>query len=309
MNNKIELLRAIWFTEKDSPSSSGDFSDGDKKLVEMFKKIYELGKTPHLEGFIKELNTQAATGDLDTHTVNYFKNILKRGPFGKDAEQFITAVVDNDGNNNIKDISDNIGINVDSYNTMQNMYFFEGVHSQGCSQNQYRKLPKFMGVTLHDAITKTETLFNDNMYAVVVTDNTLPLQDKKNQRRYDMETNGGSISLESHANYCTKDRYFYVKQQAASDECAKSIKKYLKKSRNSYLDSMKKYNPFNADTNQSITPTSKTMSITEKIKVFNEDGKEEKEETFKLDLMLDLIVDSESINKHPTTNDKNFKSE
>lgn len=309
MNNKIELLRAVWFTTKDSPNTTGvDFTDDEKKLVEKFKKMYEMGKVPHLQTLIEELNKQGSE-NIDPHTLEYMKSILRNGPFGEDADKLIAEVKDKKGDNNIKDMSDNVGINADLYFTTQNTYLFRGEQIQGCNFIQHNKLPKFMTDTLKKAVEVTQNLFTDNVVAIVITDNTLPLLDKLNQRRYDKETNQGSIVIDSIGNYCVKDRYFYKEQNGAVSKVKEKISKYLKQSRFDRLYMMKGYNPFDGSFNKSVAPTPKSMTITEKIKKFNPDGSEGEEKEFKLNLMLDEVFDKESVESVPSTNEKVLKDE
>lgn len=271
MNNKIEALRAIWFMKDESPEISGlDFTEDEKKLVEEFKKIYELG-IPQLEKFIKLLDKSE-----DTYNILYFKSVLRNGPFAEQVKDLIES------SKKLKDVNDNMGnVGIPIY-TIQNTTIFEGTEAGELSKTLSSKLPKFMEDAFKDSIKVTENIFRSGMTSSASIDNTLPIEDKKNQERYGSEPSGNWTS-KPNGNYMVKDSFFYKQIKSIEEDIKKKVKEYIDKpepGRNQILEDIKEYNPFDKAMNESKAATPKENKITEKI-----DG-----ENMTLDLMGDIVI-------------------
>jgi len=274
MNNKIETLRATWFTKDESPEIQGfDFSEDDKKLVEEFKKIYELG-IPQLQKFISILDQSD-----DTYNILYFKSVLRNGPFKAQVEPLIKA------SKKLKDLSDNMGnVGIPVY-SMQNVVVFEGTECGELSKTVSSKLPKFMDDVFKSSIKVAEDVFRGGVTSSASIDNTLPIEDKRNQARYGAEPSGGWTS-DPNANYMVKDRYFYLQIQSIESQIKGKVDAYIQE-RTKILEDIKDYNPFEKDKNKSLAATPKKNKITEKV-----DGEE-----MELDLMGDIMVTKKQLNK------------
>ena len=316
MDNKIELLRAVWYVKDASPESTVTADDKEKILMEMFKRIYEFGSEPFLFDFLTYLNKLAESEDFEYHTIDYFKRVLREGPFGKKADEII------EGKPNLKDFSDLMTNLQDTYYNKANVYLFPGIVSDGCYPDEFKKLPEFMDKIRKSAITQTDAIFVNGVKSSTVHDNALPLKDHQPQFRYSGETNKGVIVLSVIANYLIKDNYFYHKQIAARPDILKIVEDFLKRKMGSapahlmennrtrfhhLTKVVKPYNPFNKDLNKSKGPTPNTKSteedvlkieIKEKIKKYDKDGNDTGEtEEIKLDLMLDQLLDKEKVDE------------
>lgn len=278
MNNKIETLRAIWFMKDESPEISGfSFTDDEKKLVEEFKKLYELGLSDsRLEKFIELLDNTKDTPD-DTYNIYYFKSLLQNGPFKEQSESLIK------GSKKLKDVSDNMGNVGLPIFSMQNVVVFEGTECGELSETVSGKLPKFMEETYTSSIKITEDVFRSGVASSSSIDNTLPIQDKKNQERYSTEPSGEWTTVPN-GNLMVKDRYFYYQIVSIKDAIKGKVDAYLQE-RKKILEHIKEYNPFDKGKNESLAATPKKNKITEKV-----DGEE-----MELDLMGDIMINKKQL--------------
>ena len=286
MNNKIEALRATWFTKDESPEIKGlSFSEDEKELVEEFKKIYELG-IPQLKKFVDLLDKSE-----DTYNILYFKNVLRNGPFKEQVEPLIKA------SKKLKDLSDNMGnVGIPVY-SMSNVVVFEGTECEELSKTLSSKLPKFMDDTFKSAIKIAEDVFRGGVTSSASIDNTLPIEDKRNQQRYGSEPSGGWTS-DPNANYMVKDRYFYLQIQSIESQIKGKVDGYLQE-RTKILEDIKDYNPFEKDKNESLAATPKKNKVTEKV-----DGEE-----MELDLMGDSMISKKQLNKKVKVSTKTSNKE
>jgi hypothetical protein len=140
-------------------------------------------------------------------------------------------------------------------------------------------------------------MFNDNITMASSSDDTKPLVDKKNQSRYGDEPSGQQV-FKPHGNYMVKDRFFYLKVEAAKVPIKEIVKGYLKEQRDTVLTKIKRYNPFIDEKEQSYdlmktkAPTPKDNKITEKVKEvknLDEDRNNEQTEEITLNIMLDVL--------------------
>lgn len=279
MNNRVEILRAICYTDEDLKTISNladSFTPKEIEFMVEFKKIYELG-LGQLQKFIDKLDEEGK--DLDTYTILYYIKVLLNGPLGsyvrefsKDKKYFV----------NIPDVIGILGNKTKSY---QNITIHtDGDYSLGCSVDTFNKLPEFMQETLITSIKQTEDVFRSSLKSSSEVDNTLPIADKNNQLRYDEEKLGKFV-LRSNGSYMVKDSYFYLAVNDKSEDIFNSVEQYLGDENFRIWGDMKKYNAFDSEKNTSVSTNSKI------IKTFTE-GNKEREIT--LDLMGDEFDSSES---------------
>jgi len=270
MDNKIEILRAICFTEEDidtinNLSDLGDFSDKDIEFMIEFKKIYELG-LGQLKKFIDKIDKEG--NEIDTYSINYYISVLLNGPLGsyvrdfaKDKKFFVNT-------------PDSIGMLGNVTKSGLNNTIYQGDdYPLGSSVDCYNRLPGFIQTSLQTATKVTEDLFRSNLGSSSTYDNTLPLVDKANQLRYDEEQLGKWV-LRSNGNYMVKDSFFLVSVKDVSQNIFDSVKSYLGDDNFRVYKDKKQYTAFDSDKNTSksdITKLEKSFTVGDETKVITLD--------------------------------------
>lgn len=274
MRNRVEILRAIEYTKEDLKNISNldeidSFDDKDKEFMEEFKKIYEFGLN-QLELFIDKLDNEGK--DLDVYSIKYYVNLLLNGPLGTYARKLA------EGKKYFGKVPDSLGLMGNKGRSLQNTTVVEGYeYSLGCPVDVFNKLPLFIQDVSTLSIEQTEKFFRSNIHSSVVNDNTRPIVDKDNSRRYELEHTGELAFLPA-ANYLLKDSYFYQVLDNISEDIFALIKEYLGEENFRLFKDNKEYNAF-GDKNDN---TSKNWVVKTKIK----------KEEFDLDL-YGVVFDSE----------------
>lgn len=276
MNNKIELLRSLWFDDENSPDIMGsDFKQSEKDLIKQFKRGYELGSEEFYK-FVQMLN-QFAEDEDDYYPVFYFKSVCKRGPLAKQYEGFSEAVSSTEKNNNLKDFSDNMGIiGIPNYQFENGVHFPDMECALGCTPSIHNKLPDFIKDKLKENMEVVEGVYQNCSNFLVEIENTLPIKDKDNQRRYGKEKDGSLIiDARAHGNYLLKDRWFYGQVLKIQKDIEEKVKNYLTDTRFKMLKQIREYNPFEKEKNESMASRpigdsssgggEQTVSVKEKI--------------------------------------------
>lgn len=247
MDNKIEILRAICFTNEDIDTIQnfddlGDFSSKDIEFMVEFKKIYELG-LEQLKKFIDKLDKEGS--ELDTYSIIYYIKTLFNGPLGSYAKKHS---IDKKYFVNTPDIMGMLG-NV-TKSPLNNTVFTHDDYPLGCSVDIYNRLPGFIQTSIQTAVKVSEDLFRESLGSCVIVDNTLPLVDKRNQQRYNEEQLGKWV-LRPNGNYMVKDSFFLISVKDVSQNIFDSVKSYLGDENFRIYKDKKQYTAFDSDKNTS----------------------------------------------------------
>ena len=278
MRNRVEILRAIEYTKDDLSNISNlddidVFTDKDKEFMEEFKKIYELGLN-QLEKFINKLFDEGK--ELDEYSIQYYCNVLLNGPLG----QYVRKLTKD--KTYFKNHPDSLGYLGNKLRSTANTVILDGYDIPlGCSVDIYNKLPLTLQTNLKNATQNVETVFRSCMHSSTVIDNTLPLVDKRPEKRYKQE-NLGTWQYEAHGSFNVKDAGFYLILDSISSKIFDKIKEYLGDETFRLYKDSKQFNPFD-DMNDS---TSKNWIVN------RVEQKGETSETIKLDI-LGEIYDSD----------------
>lgn len=299
MRNKIEILRAIYFSEEDFETIKDfevQFTDTQKQLILEFKKIYELGKNQLLK-FIKKISTEGI--NLEACEIEYFTNQLFNGPFKKYVCEFVGLLESKEDQYYFKNNPDVMGTWA-TYNTNnKNTALVTGARDElGVPVDIYNKCPQFIKTNIDDITKLTSDLFKTNVQASTINDNTLPLVDKKPQQRILDEPKGG-WNFAPCGNYLVKDvAYRILTNDIRKDIFEKDIKKATKDSYKIFKD-RRNYNPFSSENTSTSKAFEVNTELKEVIRNINDDI-EEKTET----LILDLFGNQwESDERRAKTND------
>lgn len=278
MNNKIDILRAICFTEEDMENITnlGDsFTSKEIEFMVEFKKIYELGLT-QLYKFIDMVDEEG--GELDTSSILYYVSVLFNGPLGTYAKEY------SKGKKFFSNTPDIMGMLGNRNRTSQNITIFsDGQYPTGSSTDLYNRLPSFMQQTVTSASKQTSDVFRPNLKSSSEIDNTLPISDKNPQLRYD-EEGLGKFVLRSNGSYMVTDSYYYESVDDVSQEVFESVKDYLGDDVFRIYRDKKEYNSFSDDNEK--------QGINNKIDKKFIDG--DAERVITLDLMGDEFDSEES---------------
>lgn len=246
MNNKVELLRTLCFNEESLNSIKGldqEFNAKEIEFIIEFKKIYELG-TDQLKKFLDKLENEGV--ELDTYSILYYVNQLKSGPFS----EYVTELTEN--SKYFKSSPDNMGVSGNLTRSSANTTLYNGsAVGLGCATDTYNKLPDFIQETLRESKQATENVFRASMKSSTVIDNTLPIVNKNNQERYNLEKKGEWVTR-ANGTYLVKDSYFYNKLVNISNLLFSQINEYLGEEDYRIYSDKKQYNPFGND-NESVT--------------------------------------------------------
>jgi len=249
--NKVEILRAICFTEKDLEDIANLGDSFSKKEIEFmieFKKIYELG-TDQLEKFITKLEEEGS--ELDTYTIQYYVTLLRNGPLGSHTREF------SKDKTYFINTPDSIGIlGIKNLTSQNNTIFVDGSYPLGCSADSYNKLPSFMRKNLGNAIKNTEDVFRGSLKSSSAIDNTLPIADKNNQLRYDEEGKGLFVKR-SNGSYMVKDSFFYISVDESSKTVFEKVEELLGGENFRIYKDNKIYTPFESKENTSTSIVNK----------------------------------------------------
>lgn len=260
MRNRVEILRAIQFTKKDIEDNLNrlediaEFTEKDFEFMEEFKKIYEMG-LEQLQTFIDKLDSEGS--ELDEYTIKYYVNVLLNGPLGAYVREF-----SKDKNYFIK-TPDVMGVNGNLFRSKNNTSDIKGQYvSLGISVDTYNKLSSNIQELLSDATEGVETVYRDGIISSTVTDNTLPLKDKQNQRRINSEPDG-KMFLVAHGNNHVKDTNYYNIMSILNKTIFEIVKEYLNAENFRLFKDNKEYNPYDNSKNDS---TASNYKIKRKIK-------------------------------------------
>lgn len=250
MTNKVELLRSLCFTKEDMETITkvsentkieDIFSDKEIEFMVEFKKIYELG-LDQLEKFIKKMDEEG--NKLDEYSIMYYVRTLLNGPLANyvrklavDKKYFLVKTPETIGQlgNTTRGPS-----NITAY-----LY---GGYQLGTSVDVYNKLPLFSQVTLSNSVKITEDVFRSSLKSSTEVDNTLPIVDKSNQRRYTLEPIG-RWSILPNGNYIVKDSIYYIVIANTSERIFTKVKDLLGEDDFRIFKSKKEYNPFDPKKN------------------------------------------------------------
>jgi hypothetical protein len=256
MNNKIEILRAICFTEEDikSITNFGDaFSKKEIEFMIEFKKIYELG-LDQLKKFVDKLDEEGK--DLDSYSIRYYIDILSNGPLGaylpdlfKD-KKYLETLPDVLGTvGNMNRTTQNVTVwNTDRYPLV-------------VSVDTFNKLPPFSQSTLGDSIKQVEDVFRTSLLSSVIVDNTLPIVNKNNKKRHDEEP-AGKWGTVANGNYLVKDVYYFTVILEISQSIFEAVKEQIGEEHFRIYKDFKLYSPFNPLTNESKAINNKIEKAT-----------------------------------------------
>lgn len=251
MTNKIEILRAICFTKEDMNTikNLGDsFSEIEIDFMVEFKKIYELG-LGQLQKFIDKLDKEGK--DLDTYSILYYVETLLNGPLGSYVKEF------SKDNKYFTNTPDCMGMLGNKTKSPYNNTIFENVEYQlGCSVDSYNKLPGFMQLTVQDSVKITEDVFRSSLKSTSEHDNTLPIIDKNNQKRYEEEKDGKWV-LRANGSYMVKDASFYHTVNDISEDVFNEVETLLGEENFRLYQDKKQYTPFDSEKNESTATNNK----------------------------------------------------
>ena len=245
--NKVEILRAICFTQDDMntiQNLNDAFTDKEIEFMGEFKKIYEFGVN-QLEIFINKLDEEGK--DLDTYTIQYYIDVLRSGPLS----EYVKTL--SEGKKYFPNTPDSMGGLGNKTKCPSNTTLFETMgYSLGCAVDTFNKLPAFMQKTLIASTDLTEDIFRSGLTTSTVIDNTLPIMDKKPQDRYNEEDPGKWV-LKSNGSYLVKDNYYYLAVSRTAQDIFDKIEEYLQTETFRMWSDKKEYFPFDSDKNTSTS--------------------------------------------------------
>jgi hypothetical protein len=284
MRNKLEILRAIYFTEEDFKSIEGfevEFSEKQKKFILEFKKVYELGKE-QLSKFIKELST--GSKEMEPWEIEYFTTQLFNGPFNKYVAQYVGLLKPEEDQKYFEDNPDIMGTWA-TYNTNnKNTAAITGAWEElGVPVDIFNKCPDFIKGNIQDLSTLVNEMFRTNVQASTVNDNTLPLCDKLPELRTTTEPTGG-WNLHPCGNYLVKDVHYRILTTDVKKIIFETeIKKATKDSYRIFKD-RRNYNPFSAENDAYSKNFEVNTELKDVIHNINDDIEEKTEK-----LILDIF--------------------
>jgi len=251
-DNKIENLRVVERTKSQveklisNLSILGNFTDEDKEITEEYKKIYELG-LDQLKVFIDKLEELGPK--LDEYTILYFTEQLLNGPL-------VLKVIEYTNNlskpywkksPDIMGVTGNTGTDNSSVPV-----FATGKYALNINTDVYNKLPKFMQNNLKGLTRVTQDIFTDNMNTATITDNTLPIVDKKPFLRISNESQTDH-NYNPHGNYLVKDVGFDLTIKQISKQIFELVKEFLGGETFRLYDFKKQINAYDSEKNPNTT--------------------------------------------------------
>lgn len=196
IDNKVEILRCLERTKEqfevqyqkncdgESNRKYPEYSDADKKFMEEYKKVYELGIT-QLQSFVNKLDQEG--GEIDDYSLLYYMTQLSNGPYAEQFATFSQNKVDQSGGNSIfNKAPDSLGSLTNSVQTNAAVPVFRS-ESLSTGVGIFNKSPMFMQDILGEAARGTSDVFNFNFESSIFNDNTLPYIDKSPQARANIE--------------------------------------------------------------------------------------------------------------------------
>jgi hypothetical protein len=249
MRNQIELLRTVLFTKDDLSSVENldvlaQFSDKEIEFMEEFKKVFELGLN-QLEKFINKLHDEGS--QLDVYSIKYYVSQLLASPFADSAAKLA------EGKNYFLPTPSCMGScgNV-QFGCNSTAITPGAVVPTGTSQDIQSKLPPFIKSLIQNSVKQSEEVFRSGISGTIFSDNTLPLVNKNPQGRYNAETSGAWPTT-SHGSYCVKDTALPSVLNTSSSNIFNQVLNYLNSENNRLFLDNKNYNPFDIETNNSIS--------------------------------------------------------
>ena len=231
-----------------------------------FKKIYELGLN-QLEKFINKLKDEGK--DLEPWDIVYYVTQLLNGPLSS----YTKTLADELECPYFGETPNNLGQLGNRNQTIANTTVSLGYqHQLGVMVDTFNNLPDFIQKTMGESIINTEDLFRGSLTAATISDNTLPLIDKKPQDRYAKEPKGEWVVL-ANANYMVKDSFYYKVMENVRDKIFEKIKEFLGDENYRIFEDKKSFKTFDSEDN-----TSKSEQFIIK-KIVKEGDKEEILET------------------------------